>query len=95
MDDHLKRAFAEASVPGDDPAFLARVHGAVAAAERQRRWRRAVLIAALAVLVVALTPAVVEISLAFATAASTQAGALIVSTLALCAGALLARRALR
>lgn len=94
MDEPLKRAFAAAPVPGEDPAFLARVRGAVAAAERQRRWRLAAFAAVLAALAMALTPAVVELSLALAAAILSPQGALIATTLALCAGGSLLRRAL-
>ena len=95
MDEQLKRAFAAAAVPGDDPAFLARVRGAVAVAARRRRWWRVTAFALLALSAVALTPAVVELSLAFAAAALTPTGALILATLALFLGWTLARPALR
>jgi hypothetical protein len=88
MDEQLKRAFAAAPAPGDDPAFLARVHTAVAGAERAQRWRRAALVALLTLCAIALTPAAVALSLAIAAAMLTPTGALFV-------GWTLARPALR
>ena len=95
MDEQLKRAFAAAPLPGDDPAFLTRVSGAVGAAERRQRWQRAALVVLLLLCAVALTPAVVDLSLAFAAALLTPTGALMAATLALLGGWTLVRPALR
>ena len=95
MDEQLKRAFAAAPVPGDDPAFLARVSGAVDAAAQRRRWQRSALVVLFLLCAAALTPAIVELSLAFAAVVLTPTGALMAATLALFGGWTLVRQALR
>lgn len=99
LDAVLKRAFAEAdtaAAPGarSDAAFQAGVSAGVAKVERARRGWRIAGCVAFALVVLAVTPLVVQLTLALAVAALTPAGVLTAMILSLCAAGFVLRRTL-